>query len=139
MTSTIGPELAHSFEDASADLIESIRRAIRGFQTAPPDHRAAWESRQMPQLWETEVLPNLEDYHNYVQAALRAYHSGDIRLITREAASYKGLSKDMDGYHMDWMLEPDRLAVGEAIHRVIGVADQIHRLGYHELERTGRL
>ncbi len=84
------------------------------------------------------MLPNLEEYHSGVQAALRAYQGGDIEPITLEAASYAGLSKDLDGFHMDWMLEQDRLAVDEAIHRVVGVADQIHRLGDDELTRMGR-
>jgi len=33
------------------------------------------------------------------------------------------------------MTEHDRLAVEEAIDHVVGVADQIHRVGYHELEK----
>jgi hypothetical protein len=139
MTSTIDPELARSFEDASAALIDRVRQAIRDFHAAPPDHRMAWESRSTPKRWETRVLPNLEEYHSGVQVALRALQAGDIEPITLEAASYAGLSKDLDGYHMDWMLEQDRLAVDEAIHRVVGVADQIHRLGYDELEKTGRV
>jgi hypothetical protein len=139
MASAIDPELARSFESASGALIERIRQAIRNFHAAPSDHRMAWESRNMPKRWETRVLGNLEEYHSGVQAAFRAYQGGDIEPITLEAASYKGLSKDLDGYNMDWMLEQDRLAVEDAIHGVIDVADQIHRLGYEELERTGRL
>jgi hypothetical protein len=37
------------------------------------------------------------------------------------------------------MTDRDRLAVEEAIGQIVLAADQIHRLGYHELERTGRL
>ena len=37
------------------------------------------------------------------------------------------------------MTEQNRLAVEEALDRVVMVADRIHRLGYDELERAGRL
>ena len=73
-----------------------------------------------------------------VHAALLAYEGGDIEPITLEAASYAGLSKDLDGYRVDWMTEPNRLAFEEALDRVVMVADRIHRLGYDELERTDR-
>jgi hypothetical protein len=138
MTS-IEPDLARSFEDASATLIDRIRQAIRDFRAAPSDEQAEWELRSMPREWETRVLSNLGEYHRGVHAALRAYEVGDIEPITLEAASYAGLSKELDGYRVDWMTEPNRLAYEEALDRVIMVADRIHRLGYGELERSGRL
>jgi hypothetical protein len=138
MTSAIDPELARSFEDASAGLLDRIREAIRNFRAASPDDQVDWELRSTPREWETRVLSNLEEYHSGVQAALRAYQSGDIEPITLEAASYKGLSKDLDGYRLDWMTEQNRLAVEEAIGRVVRVASRIHRLGDDELTSMGR-
>src|SRR3989442_392679 len=128
MTSAINPELAQSLEDASAALIESIRKAIRNFYASPADHRRAFQSGSTLKFWETRVLSNLEKYHGNVQAALRAYRGGDIEPITIEGASYKGISKAIDA-DMYWALKQDRSAVDEAIDRVVGVADQIHRLG----------
>jgi hypothetical protein len=139
MPSAINLELARSFEDASAALIHSIRQAITVFRTGPPDYQADWESRSTPQDWEKQVLSNLQRYHSGVRAALHAYRGGDIKPITLEAARYKGLSKGLDGYRMDWMTEQNRFAVEEAMDRVMGAADEIHRLGYDELEKAGRL
>jgi len=48
MTSTIDPELAKSFEDASAVLIDRIRQAIRGFHEAPPHGWETWERWRTP-------------------------------------------------------------------------------------------
>jgi hypothetical protein len=93
----------------------------------------------LPRQWETRVLANPEGYHRNVQSALQACRAGDIKPITLAASSYGGLSKDLDGYHMQWMLEPDQVAVDEGIDRVVSVADRIHRLSYDELERAGRL
>jgi hypothetical protein len=138
MTSTIDSELAQSFVDASAALIDRVRQAIRAFRAAPPEYQAAWELRSTPTAWETRVLTNLHEYHDGVQAALRAYHNGDIEPITLEAASYKGLSKDLDGYRLDWMTEQNRVAVEDAIRQVVRVANRIHHLGDDELTRMGR-
>jgi hypothetical protein len=137
LTSSINPVLARSLEEASAALIESIRKAIRNFYAAPIAHRTAYHSGSTLNFWETRVLSNLENYHGNVQAALRAYRDGEIEPITIEGASYKGLSKAIDS-DMNWALEQDRLAVDEALDRVVGVADQIHRLGNAELTRMGR-
>jgi hypothetical protein len=138
MTSTIDPELARSLEDASTALIDRIRRAIDDFHAAPPHGWETWEMWRTPKPWEGRVLPNLERYHDHLQAALRAYAAGDITQITHEAGSYKGLAKDLD-FDFAWMTEQNRAAVEQAISRVVHVASRIHRLGYDELERAGRL
>lgn len=83
------------------------------------------------------MLPHLEEYHSNLQAALRASHAGDITKITREAASFAGLSEDLE-FDMGWMTEQNQSAVQRAIDRVVMVADQIHRLGYKALTSTGR-
>jgi len=137
-TSTIDPELARSFEDASAALIDRIREAIRDFHAAPPHGWEAWEVWRTPEPWEGRALTNLERYHGNLQAALRAYHAGDITQITRQAGSYRGLAKDLD-FSFAWMTQENRLAVEEALDRVVTVAARIDHLGYDELERTGRL
>jgi len=73
------------------------------------------------------MLPNLERYHSDLQAAMRAYHAGDIMPITLAAASYAGLSKDLE-FDMSWMTEQDRAAVQKGVQQVVAVADRIHRL-----------
>jgi hypothetical protein len=137
MSSSIDPELAHSLEHASAALMESIREAIHNFYAAEEDHRRAFQSGSTLNFWETRVLSNLEQYHQSVQAALGAYEAGDIEPITIAGASYKGISKAID-CDPEWALNQDRLAVDEAIDRVVGIADRIHRLGNAELTRMGR-
>ena len=138
MTSPIDPELARSFDDASASLIGRIRQAIDDFHAAPPHGWETWELWRTPKPWETRVLTNLQRYHDHLQSALRAYERGDITQITNEAGSYKGLAKDLD-FDFSWMTEPNRSAVEEAISRVVHVANRVHQLGYDELERMGRL
>jgi hypothetical protein len=137
-TSTIDPQLPRSLEDASAALIDRIRKAIRDFRAAPADGSDAWESWRTPQPWETRVLSNLERYHRHLKAAVTSYDAGDIKPITHEASSYAGLAKDLD-FDVRWMTEQNRSAFEEALNRVVMVADRIHRLGYDELERTGRV
>jgi hypothetical protein len=138
MTSSIDSELVRSFENASAALIESIREALRNFRATSPDNQAAWESRSTPSDWETRVLSNLQKYHDHLKIALPEYRAGDITRITRVAGTYKGLSKHLDGYALDWATEHNRLAVDAAVDRVVELADQIHRLGNAELTRMGR-
>jgi hypothetical protein len=138
MTSAIDPALAGSLEQASATLIERINTAIRDFYERPPQDWEAWETWRTPRPWEARALPNLAELHDELQAARRSHQAGDIRPITLVASSYKGLSKDLD-FDFRWMTDRDRLAVEEAIGQIVLAADQIHRLGYHELERTGRL
>src|SRR5262245_48218948 len=137
-TSAIDPELPQSLEAASVVLIDLIRKAINDFRAAPPPGSEAWETWRTPRPWEARALPNLAELHNELRAARRAHQAGDIRPLTLVASSYKGLSKDLE-FDLKWMTERDRLAVEEAIGQVVLAADQIHRLGYHELERTGRL
>jgi hypothetical protein len=134
----IDPNLPRSLEDASTQLIDRIRQAIRDFRAAPPDGSDVWESWRTPQPWETRVLSNLERYHRHLKEAIAAYDAGDIKPITHEASSYAGLAKDLD-FDMRWMTEPNRSAFEEALDRVVMVADRIHRLGYDELARTGRM
>ena len=138
MTSTIDPELARSLEEASAALIERIRAAIRDFYAAQPAGWETWELWRTPKPWEGRALTNLERYHSHLQAAMRAYQAGDIEPITLEAASYGGLAKDLD-FDRAWMTEQNQEAVQQAVRQVVRVADRIHRLGYDELEKTGRL
>ena len=138
MASTIDPALAGSLQEAGAALIDSIRRAIHDFYAAPPAGWQAWELWRKPEPWETRVLPNLEDYQRDIQSALRAHRAGDIKPITRAAANYGGLSKDLE-FDMAWRTEQNRLAVEQAARQVVRVADRIHRLGYEELEKAGRL
>jgi hypothetical protein len=130
--------LATSLEEASAELIARVRKAIQSFYTNPPQGWEAWENWRTPKPWETRVAPNLDLYHGDVQAALRAYHTGDIRPITLAAASYVGLSKDLD-FDMSWMTEENRTAIDSAVEHVVTVAYRIHRLGYEALKNTGRL
>ena len=47
---------------------------------------------------------------------MRAYHAGDIMPITLAAASYAGLSKDLE-FDMSWMTEQDRAAVQKAFSK----------------------
>ena len=138
MTSTIDPELVRSLEDASAALIERIREAIRDFYAAQPADWETWELWRTPKPWEGRALTNLERYHSHLQAAMGACQAGDIEPITLEAASYGGLSKDLD-FDKAWMTEQNQEAVQQAVRQVVRVADRIHRLGYDELEKTGRL
>jgi hypothetical protein len=137
-SSTIDPELARSLEVASTALIDLIRQAVRDFRAAPPHGSEAWELWRTPEPWESRVLSNLERYHRHLQEAVNAFKAGDIRPITLEASSYAGLSKDLD-FDTRWMTEQNRIAFEEALDRVVMVADRIHRLGYDELERTGRV
>jgi len=126
-TANIDPALASSFEQSSAELIDRIRQAIRDFQANPPLGWQTWESWRTPKPWEARVLPNLERYHSDLQAAMRAYHAGDIMPITLAAARYAGLSKDLE-FDMSWMTEQDRAAVQKVVQQVVAVADRIHRL-----------
>ena len=86
MNSPIDPELARSFEDASATLIGRIRQAIRTFTQRHP-RLGAWELWRTPKPWETRVLSNLERYHRHLKAAVTAYDTGDIKPITDEASA----------------------------------------------------
>jgi hypothetical protein len=138
MSSALEPDLIRSFEHASATLIDRIRGAINRYHVAAKEQRADGQARSTPQAWERRVLPNLENSHRHVQAAVDLYRQGDITRLAQEAGAYAGLSKDLDGYQMDWMVEDDRRAVEEAITDMVLVADRIHRLGYEELERISR-
>jgi hypothetical protein len=123
-SSPIDPELLRSFEDASAALADCIRAAVRGFYADPPHGWEAWELWRTPEPWETRVLSNLERYHGHLQAALRAYHAGDIRRITHAAGAYKGLAKDIE-FDTGWMTEQNRLAVDRAIEQVVRALAEI--------------
>jgi len=52
---------------------------------------------------------------------MRAYHAGDIMPITLAAASYAGLSKDLE-FDMSRMTEQDRAAVQKGVQQVVAVA-----------------
>lgn len=137
-STTIDAKLAKTFESASAELTARIRAAISEFYAKPPHGWQAWEFRRTPKPWEERVLTNLENYHKELESALRAYQTGDVKPITLAAAGYAGLSKDME-FDMNWMTDANRLAIREAVTDLVLVADSIHRLGYAELAKAGRL
>ncbi len=136
-TATIDPELIKTFEHASAQLIARVRDAISSFYSSPPSGWEAWDTWRTPKPWETRVLPNIERYQLDLGTAARAYEAGDIKPITLTAASFAGLSKDLE-FDMSWMTEQNRMAVQKAVDQVVTVADKIHRLGYEALTTTGR-
>jgi hypothetical protein len=125
----IAPQLLRSFESATAQLTSRIRDAIHDFYTTPPIGWEVWESWRTPKPWETRALPNLERYHQELKTALGAYDAGDIKPITLIAASYAGLSKDLE-FDMTWMKESNQRKVQEAVEQVVLIADKIHRIGY---------
>jgi len=133
---TIDRELARSFEHGSAELIASVRNAINEFYANLPQGWEAWETWRTPKPWEARVLPNLERYHSDLKTALRAYHVGDILPITHAAASYAGLSKDLE-FDMRWMTDQNRATLKKCIQELVMVADRIHHLGYEALRGTG--
>jgi hypothetical protein len=139
MTTSIDPELVQAYEAASAALIARVRDAVGDFRAAPSDYLAAWKFRSTPTDCESRVLSNLEEYHDELLAASRTYRAGDIKPITLSASGYKSLSRDLDGYQMDWMTEENRVAVERAMEQVMSVADRIHRLGYRALKELGEV
>ena len=131
-------DLADALQAASERLIASIRKAINDFQANQPPGWQTWENWRTPKPWTDKALPNLDRYHRDLKAALRAYQAGDIKPITVSAAGYAGLAKDLD-FDTRWMTEKNRLAVDEAVDQLVGIAGDIHRLGYQALEKVGRL
>ena len=129
---TIDNKLARSFQSASADLIARIREAIHVFYSRPPQGWESWDNWRTPKPWEARVLPNLDGYHKGLEKAIEAFQAGDMMPITLAAATYAGLSKDLD-LDSTWMTKQHQLAVQEAVEKVVAVADQIHRLGYEAL------
>lgn len=125
----IDERLAVSFQSASADLIQVIRKAIKDFYETPPQGWEAWDRWRTPEPWNARVLPNLEKYHINVQKALAALHAGDFMPITLAAASYAGLSKDLD-FDRSWMTKENQEAVEKAVVEAVAIADQIHLIGY---------
>lgn len=137
-SASIDKKLVKSFESASRELLARIRVAIGDFYANPPQGWQAWELRRTPKPWEQRVIPNLENYHRELEAAMRAYQTGDVKPLTLAGAGYAGLSKDME-FDMEWMNEANRLAVRKAVADVVLIADEIHRLGYADLSKTGRI
>jgi hypothetical protein len=135
---TIDKNLARSLELASAHLIAKVRKAIEDFYANQPTGWQTWEIWRTPQPWKERVLPNLEQYHAELEKAMRALQAGDIKPLTLWGATYVGLGKDLD-FDMRWMTEQNRLAVDEAVDRLVGVAGTIHRLGYEALAKVGRI
>jgi hypothetical protein len=136
-TETIDREMIEFFENASAQLIASVQDAIHHFYASPPTGWEAWESWRTPKPWETRALPNLESYHQELKTALGACDAGDIKPITLIAASYAGLSKDLE-FDTTWMKESNQRKVRKAVEQVVLIADKIYRIGYEALTITGR-
>lgn len=134
----ITPELANALQSASEQLIAAVRTALDDFQASPPAGWQSWETWRTPRPWKDKALPNLERYHADLHGALRAHQAGDIKPITTAAAGYAGLAKDLD-FDTRWMTEENRLAVDQAVDRLVEVAGDIHRLGYEALAKAGRL
>ena len=129
ISSSIEGSLAKALRSASAELIACIRKAIRDFYSRPPQGWEAWDSWRTPRPWEARALPNLADYHKDLEKAIDAFKAGDLMPITLAAASYAGLSKDLD-FDTSWMTKQHQAAVQNAVEKVVLVADQIHRIGY---------
>lgn len=79
--------------------------------------------------WKDRGVPNLEKYHMGLQKSLVALRAGDFMPITFAAASYAGLSKDLD-FDRRWMTEENQKAVQKAVVDVVSLAHQIQRIGY---------
>lgn len=134
---SINDALVSSFGQASAELTMHIRKAIQYFYANQPADSKNWEAWRTPKPWEERALPNLEQYHDDFQKAVNDYIAGDVEPLTLWAASYVGLSKDLD-FDMRWMTDPHRSAVEQAIEQVVVITYEIHRLGYDALVKAGR-
>lgn len=133
----IDHKLAIAFQSASANLITVIRKAIDDFYVAPPHGWEAWERWRTPEPWKDRVVPNLEKCHLGLQKELLALDAGDYMPITLAAASYAGLSKDLD-YDRSWMSNENQEAVRKAVAELVSIAHRIHRIGYDLSKKDGR-
>lgn len=129
MSISINNELVQSFEKAGCNLIDNVKNAVSEFYRNPPNDWNTWETWRTPLLWETVALVNLEQYQKMIKAAATSFQAGDNKAITLAAASYKGVSRDMD-FDMRWMTKGSRNAVNDAVDHIAGIADRIHRLGH---------
>jgi hypothetical protein len=128
------PDFINSFENASFELLNHVRKAIDDFYQHPPPDWEQWENWRTPKLWQDRVIPILDRYHNNLKIAKQAFDQGDISPIVYEAASYSGISKDLE-YDMSWMTEQNEIAVQQAIRNIALSANQIYRVGYELLSQ----
>ncbi|MCB9746781.1 MAG: hypothetical protein H6755_00050 [Candidatus Omnitrophica bacterium] len=128
----IDSNLLKDIENSSNELKTCVYKAINTFYKNSPQKLSDSEESKTPLPWEKKAIPNLERYHDELLVAIQKYYIGDIKPITLMAASYAGLSKDLD-FDTSWMTDQDRIAVQKSIQNLVLAADHLYRIGYEIL------
>jgi hypothetical protein len=96
-SSAVRPELVERFAKAFADFVNEVRLAANEAVLDP-----ALSTQPALLAWQTEALPVLEEQERAIQNAVALYQVGETQTIVRLADSACGLSKQLDGYSLDF-------------------------------------
>ena len=120
---------AIELQEACSALVSSIRDAIRTFRANPPSDSQGWPRHHTPLPWEERVLPNLDEYQQILEQAIRLLRDGDPQPLVRIASTCAGLAKDMD-FDQTWMTTENSNAVDIAVDKVVSWGSRIRRADY---------
>lgn len=122
--SAVPQPLAEQFAKAFADFVAAVRNAIA---QGIPDPAIA--DRPAFLIWQTQALPRLEEANQKVQHAWALYLIGDTQAIVGQADEKRHISRELDGYALDFSgaenaktLDRLETAVAVAAYRVCAAA-----------------
>jgi hypothetical protein len=129
--SKIDEAMVQDLLDADAALIASVKKALAGFDAAPPAGWRQWPAWRKPDPWRDTVLPNLERYRQGAEDGLHEFRAGNVKRAFQAAQGQMGLTKKLE-FDFSWMPPEHQNAIRDAIDRVSEVADTIWRIGHAE-------
>lgn len=91
----IPPMYVERFVEAYRSFVAEIRLAIEDAQS----HNA---SPGTVSLWRDRALPALEKRLAAIEGGVAAYHAGNPSALVQSADDAQGLSKNLDGYPLDF-------------------------------------
>jgi hypothetical protein len=96
-SSAVSQSLVEQFAKAFADFVNAVALAV---QEAAMN--TALSATPNLLVWQTKVLPMLEEQNHAIQKGVALFQIGETQTIVRLAGGARGLAKQLDGYPLDF-------------------------------------
>ena len=96
-SSALSQPLVEQFAKAFADFVHAVAQAAREAAMNP-----ALSTMPALLVWQTRVLPMLEEQNRVIQKGVALFQIGETQTIVRLAGEARGLAKQLDGFPLDF-------------------------------------